>query len=269
MGVVYVMTGLRKNFWTHLRNTLAWTVVGVIAILGSLWAILIGILGSVGAVHKLTVWLAKMAMWVLGISYSVRGESNVKPATSYVVTPNHQSYSDVLTMLSALPFRFRWMLKKELLNMPLLGRGLSTTGAIPVDRSNPRKAAGSLKQACTKLIDGWSILVYPEGTTSPNGELLPFKKGPFVMAVQSGVPVLPVTCNGPSKILPRGAKFVSPGHVTITIGKPIETAGMTDQDIASLMAKTRAEINKHLDPNYNPFDTPHTPESYDQGALSA
>jgi 1-acyl-sn-glycerol-3-phosphate acyltransferase len=89
------------------------------------------------------------------------------------------------------------------------------------------------------------------------------------MAVQSGVPVLPVTCNGPSKILPRGAKFVSPGHVRITIGEPIETTGMTEQDIASLMEKTRAEISKHLDLNYNPFNTPHIPESYDQGTLSA
>ena len=88
------------------------------------------------------------------------------------------------------------------------------------------------------------------------------------MAVQSGVPVLPVTCNGPSKILPRGAKFVRPGHVTITIGEPIETTDMTDRDVALLMEKTRAEISKHLDLSYNPFNVQHSLDAGNQGAVS-
>jgi 1-acyl-sn-glycerol-3-phosphate acyltransferase len=105
-----------------------------------------------------------------------------------------------------------------------------------------------------KLGGGWSLLIYPEGTRSPDGNLLPFKKGAFVLAVNTGIPILPVTVNGAHKVLPKKTLALQPGHVTITISPPIPTAGLEDKDIPALMEKTRDVIAKRLDPNYDPFN---------------
>ena len=116
------------------------------------------------------------------------------------------------------------------------------------------RAVRSLLGAEEKVRDGWSILIFPEGTISDGGELLPFKKGPFVFAVRTGLPILPVTCNGVFRILPKGGRTLRRGHVTVTIGDPIVTNGMKGSDIPGLMEKVRAEITRNIDPDYDPFD---------------
>ena len=97
------------------------------------------------------------------------------------------------------------------------------------------------------------MLTYPEGTRSPDGQLLPFKKGAFMMAVQTGIPILPVTTNGAFKVLPKKTLWFRPGHITVTIGDPIVTAGLSEEDVPALLEMTRGEISKNLDPEYDPF----------------
>jgi 1-acyl-sn-glycerol-3-phosphate acyltransferase len=189
----------------------------------------------------------------MDLTFAIYGSDKVVLGTSYIVTPNHQGNADILALLTTLPVRFRWVIKRELLKIPLFGWALGSTGAISLDRSDRQQAVRSLQDGASKLAGGWSVLIYPEGTRTSDGNLQQFKKGAFMMAVQRGIPILPVTCNGAYKILPKKTIAFRPGHITLTVGDPIATDGLTEEDVPELMDKTRAAIGKHLDPDYDPF----------------
>ena len=211
------------------------------------------LVSSGGPAYRIERWWAWLVSKSMGLSFSLRGADNVAPGTSYIITPNHQSNSDILALIRMLPLRFRWVIKRELTKIPVFGWALSCTGAIAIDRSNPKEAIRILHNATDKLKGNWSVLIYPEGTRTYDGKLLPFKKGAFMMAVQTGIPILPVTSNGAFKVLPKKTIWFRPGHIIVTIGNPIPTQGLTENDVPELMERTRSEINKNLDPDYNPF----------------
>jgi len=198
------------------------------------------------------VWSWSVAA-AMGITASLSGAENVKIGDSYIVTPNHQSYIDVLALELVLPLKVLWVIKKELARIPFFGWALSRSGAICINRSNSAEAVRSLRDGSSKLVDGWSLLIYPEGTRSPTTALQPFKKGPFMLAIQTGVSILPVTVNGAHRIWPKHSKALYPGHMTVTIGKPIPTRGLSEQDVMELMDKTRRAILDHLNEDYTPF----------------
>ncbi len=198
-------------------------------------------------------WIRVVAA-VLGVTSSISGEEKTKPGTSYIVTPNHQGNADILAIYSKLPMPYLWVLKKELVRIPLFGWALSRTGAVCIDRSNPGQAVRQLQQGSKTLPKGWSLLIYPEGTRSPDGGLQKFKKGAFMLAVQTGLPILPVTVNGAFPILPKRTLVVRPGHITVTICDPIPTEGLTVKDVPALMQRTRKAVADKIDPTYDPFD---------------
>ncbi len=198
-------------------------------------------------------WWALIISFLMGLKFSVFGIENINPGQSYIVTPNHQGNADILALVTSLPVRFHWVIKRELLRIPVFGWALAGTGAIAIDRSNKETAVASLNQAKNKLSNGWSMLIYPEGTRTPDGKLLPFKKGPFMMAVQTGLPILPVTSNGAFKILPKKTLAFRPGLITLTIGEPIITEGLTEDDVPWLMEQTRSAIESNLSNDYDPF----------------
>ena len=189
----------------------------------------------------------------MGLTFSIHGAERLLPGGSYIVTPNHQGNADILALIITLPIRFRWVIKRELLKIPLFGWALGRTGAISLNRSDRSQAVRSLKEGASKLAGGWSVLIYPEGTRTSDGHLQPFKKGPFMMAVHSGIPILPVTCNGAFKIMPKNSLTFRPGHITVTVGDPIPSEGLTEDDVPRLMDQTRAAVGKHLNPDYDPF----------------
>lgn len=189
----------------------------------------------------------------MGITASISGTEKIVPGESYIITPNHQSFADIVSLFVNLPTPFRWVIKKEILKIPLFGRAMKATGAICLDRSDRERSVKSLQEGTDKLGGGWSVLIYPEGTRTPDGLLHAFKKGAFMMAVQTGIPILPVTCNGAFKIMPKNSLLFRPGHVTLSIGDPILTKGLTENSVAELMERTWQAINKHLNPAYDPF----------------
>ena len=194
----------------------------------------------------------------MGLTFSCKGAEKVVPGMSYIVTPNHQSNADILALICTLPMKFRWVVKRELLVIPLFGWALARTGAVPLNRKDRTQSINRLQQAAeSKFKDGWSVLIYPEGTRSPDGNLQEFKKGAFRMAVQTGIPILPITCNGAFKVLPKDTIFVRGGHITLTFGDPIDTNGLAVEDIPQLMEKTRQAIGKHFDADYDPFNGQH------------
>ncbi|MEJ2716911.1 MAG: lysophospholipid acyltransferase family protein, partial [Deltaproteobacteria bacterium] len=140
---------------------------------------------------------------IVGVTASIQGSHKMDPEVSYVITPNHQGNVDILGLVLTLPVKFRWVIKKELLRIPFFGWGLGSTGAISLDRGKGRESVKQLQEGLSKLGNGWSLLIYPEGTRSPDQDLLPFKKGPFRLALDRKVPILPVTVNGAFKLLPR------------------------------------------------------------------
>ncbi|MBI5252147.1 MAG: 1-acyl-sn-glycerol-3-phosphate acyltransferase [Desulfomonile tiedjei] len=204
-----------------------------------------------------TYRMGRMWNWAvakfMGLTFSISGAEKIVPGSSYIIAPNHQSFADILALFVNLPTPFRWVIKKELLKIPLFGKALGATGAICLDRSDKERSVKSLQEGTNKLGEGWSVLIYPEGTRTPDGLLHAFKKGAFMMAVQTGVSILPVTCNGAFKVMPKNTLLFRPGHITLSIGDPILTKGLTESSVPQLMERTWQAINKHLNPAYDPF----------------
>jgi 1-acyl-sn-glycerol-3-phosphate acyltransferase len=204
--------------------------------------------------YRISAWWAYGVARCMGLTFSIRGKEKITPGASYIITPNHQGNADILALFRCLPTPFRWVIKKELLKIPLFGPALGRTGAIAIDRSNPQEAIKSLEEGKKKLEGGWSVLIYPEGTRSPDENLQPFKKGAFMMAVQTGIPILPVTCNGAFRVLPKKTIFFRPGHIEVVIAAPIQTEGLTQEDVPNLIERTRHAMLSNLDTGFDPFD---------------
>jgi 1-acyl-sn-glycerol-3-phosphate acyltransferase len=191
---------------------------------------------------------------LMGLRFSLSGVENLDANTSYIITPNHQGLADILAIVSTLPVRFRWVVKKELFKIPVWGLALWSTGAIPIDRSNSATSIERLnREKDEKLKGGWSVVIYPEGTRTPDGNLKDFKKGAFMMAVQTGIPILPVVCNGAFKVLPKKTLAFRRGHIELNICPPISTQGLSEKDVPELMSRTREAILAKLRIDYDPF----------------
>jgi len=229
------------------------TVVIATGVLGPL-LILVSLFNSSGrAAYTIMCTWAWVCSKVLGVSASLHGAEKIVPGTSYVITPNHQSNADILALVRMLPTPYRWVIKKELVRIPVFGWALARTGAVSLDRSNTAQSVERLRKSVDKLKGGWSLLIYPEGTRTRDGNVQAFKKGGFMLAVNTGIPILPVTVNGAFKMLPKTAYLPIPGHVTITVGDPIPTEGLTQADVPQLMERTRQAVLKNFDPDFDPY----------------
>ncbi len=176
----------------------------------------------------------------------VEGSENLDTNRSYVIMSNHQSHFDVLTLYGHWAGQFRWVIKQELRKVPFLGPACYKMGHIFIDRSNRERAIASLEAARPQLTNGVSVLFFPEGTRSRDGRLRTFKKGGFVMALDLGLPILPVSVSGTHKILPCKTLKLLPGSATITIQEAIDTTAYSHDDRERLMADVRAAIQKGL-----------------------
>lgn len=179
---------------------------------------------------------------VAGIPVTVEGLERVDWSRPYVIASNHQSFVDIWVFAAKLPGRIRFVSKKELRRVPLFGHAMEASGHIFIDRRN-RVAAFSVYDAAAKQIrSGTSAVVFVEGTRSRDGTLQAFKKGPFVLAIAAGVPVLPVYVAGTHAVLPRGACIPRPGPVTLRVGEPIPTDGLSYEDRDALTRRCREAI---------------------------
>jgi 1-acyl-sn-glycerol-3-phosphate acyltransferase len=170
-----------------------------------------------------------------------------EPGKPYFYVMNHQSLFDIVVAFVSIPVNLRYIAKKSLRVIPFLGWYMSVVGMIFIDRKNREEAVRSLDEACQKIRSGKSILVYPEGTRSRDGFILPFKKGPFVMALQAGVPIVPVAIEGCQNLLERDSLVIKGGRVDIAIGQPIPTTGLSLAERDALMVRVRnALIDLHL-----------------------
>ena len=222
--------------------------IGLFSVLMCIWALVIPIFwGSGRAVHfRCAVPWAKVILRVCGIRVTVRGRENVSPEIPRIYMCNHQSFFDIWTLLAFLPVDFKFILKQELMNIPLLGPAMRGAGYIGVERKDPRKAVKSIALAAKRIREGASVLIFPEGTRSPDGRLQSFKRGGFNLAFKSGCDIVPVAINGSHRIAKKGSLCINKGSYSLHIGEPIALSGYGKRDIQRLMDDVHEAIGEKL-----------------------
>jgi 1-acyl-sn-glycerol-3-phosphate acyltransferase len=188
-----------------------------------------------------TTW-ARICAFLTPMPVTVEGAEHAQRNRSYIVASNHQSMFDILVIYGWLRLDLKWVMKAELRKLPAIGIGCEKAGHIFVERRNPKQAAQAITEALDRLGDGIGILFFPEGTRSPDGRLLPFKKGAFRTAIDQQLPLLPVTVIGTRDILPARTLRLFPGKARMVIHPPIETTGLTVDQVDELMRQAREVI---------------------------
>ncbi|HZI20803.1 MAG TPA: lysophospholipid acyltransferase family protein [Pyrinomonadaceae bacterium] len=198
--------------------------------------------------HWCAVLWSRMIARTVGARVSVSGAGHLRPGESYVFLSTHQSYMDIPVMLGYLPSQLRIAAKREVFQIPFLGWHMRRGGHISINRGSTAEAVESLRRAASEVRPGISVFLYPEGTRSRDGAIQPFKKGGFKFALQAGLPIVPVAIVGTRALLPRDSVVFRPGPVFLHLGRPIPTAGLTDEDLPDLMRQVRDAMASHLSP---------------------
>lgn len=208
-------------------------------------ALPISLLGE-DIVHRWgTVW-GRGTLLLAGLQIKVRGSEHIPQNRSVVYIVNHQSNFDIPILYAGLPLQFRWLAKQELFNVPLFGLAMRRCGYIPINRSDRRKAMHSMNEAAKQISDGTSVIIFPEGTRSPDGHLQEFKKGGFLIAVKAQAPVVPVVIKGSFSVMSKSSLRINNSAIEMEIFPPLDTAGMKSSDIAGLMEQVRQPIANNL-----------------------
>jgi len=195
---------------------------------------------------------------IVGVNVRIEGLENIRPDQTYIFVANHSSQFDIFSWQGYFPYNFRWIAKKELFSIPFFGRAMKQVGYIPIDRSKGRQALKSLDQAAKQIATGSSVLIFPEGTRTPNGRLQEFKTGAIMLAIKSGVPVVPIGFNGSYPVLPKGRLLPRPGNITIRIGIPEETSHYNAKDKQALALSLHSAVESLLDAPYRSEAEPHS-----------
>lgn len=213
-------------------------------LLGSL-AVVVGLISPRRAVLVAHLW-GRACLRIAGVTVAVEGLHHIAAGQRYVIMANHESGLDIPVLLTALPpsLEVRFLAKKVLFDIPFLGWAMRSAGFIPVDREDRSTAAATIRQTLEEVAAGGSPLVFPEETWTLDGRLLPFQRGGFLVAIKSGLPILPVGLEGPRVVLPPDEGLIRPQPVTVRIGGPIPTSGLGISQRGELTAATRREIDR-------------------------
>jgi 1-acyl-sn-glycerol-3-phosphate acyltransferase len=193
----------------------------------------------------LPIWFGRYAwsrlgLWLSGASVEVVRPIPALPRGPVVFASNHESVLDIWVLFATLPRGFRFIAKQELFRLPVFGWYLSLGGHIPVDRSNRARSIESLRRAGAAVRGGTSLVVFPEGTRSRDGRVHPFKKGPFAVAKEAGVPVIPIAISGSGAVTPSKVIAVHPGAIRVAAGDPVDPGAFPDKE--ALLAEVRRRI---------------------------
>lgn len=206
------------------------------------------------------VWIGrKWIGWIFhtcGVRVVAEGLANIDRTRSYVFMSNHQSVLDIGALVLTLPVSWRFVAKRELTFIPFFGWALGLSDQIVIDRGNRTKAVRSLARAAERIRAGVNVIIFPEGTRSPTGEIREFKSGGFHLALQAQVPVLPATVSGSRELIPKRSLKVHSGTIKVVYGAPIPTRGMGPEQRDELKAQVRAAIERGFDPVLQGADAP-------------
>lgn len=230
---------------SFIRTVLAMLTSAVVTpILGGLVVVgaLLGVRDKPGGIYdKVPRWWSKAILLAGGVKVRVHGWENAGSGEPRIFAANHVSWFDVPALASTLP-RYKFVAKAELFKVPVFGHGIRAIGMIEIQRDNRKAAFGAYDVAAQKIQAGNSVVVFPEGTRGYEYPLRPFKKGPFVLALAAGVPIVPVILHGTIEVLKKGSLWAHPGRVDIHLLEPVETAGIDYDQRDALMAKVRGRM---------------------------
>lgn len=190
---------------------------------------------------------AKLFCILSFVRVTVKGHENISKGTSYVFVANHQGAYDIFAIYGYLGHNFKWMMKKALERIPLVGYSCRRAGHIYVDNRTPAAIRQTMADAERQLAGGMSVVVFPEGSRTLDGKVHAFRRGAYTLAVEFGLPVVPLTIDGAYKVMPRTALLPRPGHITLTIHRPIE-APSDGHEMKSLIETSRQAILSALPP---------------------
>ncbi|KAF0216992.1 MAG: 1-acyl-sn-glycerol-3-phosphate [Geobacteraceae bacterium] len=194
---------------------------------------------------------AKIWSWVslrlAGVKVEVAGRERIPAGEPVIFMSNHQGNFDILSLYIAIPRQFAWLAKEELFKIAVFGHSMGRAGYIPLDRSDGRSALKSIDAAAAKIKSGHSVVVFPEGTRTKDGTLLPFRRGGFLLAAKAGVPIVPVTINGSISINPKNRIELYPGVIRIRFADPIPATGTSGKQRDLLMEQVKTAIEAGLE----------------------
>lgn len=214
------------------------TATIIAAILTAIGSILFG--GKWWGYWPAHIW-AKLFCIMSFVKVTVTGRENISKGTSYVFVANHQGAYDIFSIYGYLNHNFKWMMKKSLERIPLVGYSCRKAGHIYVDNHSPAAIRQTMQDAEKQLAGGMSVVVFPEGSRTFDGKVHAFRRGAYTLAVEFGLPVVPVTIDGAFDVMPRTSWLPRPGHIKLTIHRPIE-APADGHDIKNLIDQSRKTI---------------------------
>jgi 1-acyl-sn-glycerol-3-phosphate acyltransferase len=232
-----IRTVLMLTFWA--------LALPVAAVLGFPWTFLTR---DVSFLYRMAMWGAWTGVRLAGVKIQSVGLEKIDPTRTYIFMSNHTSNIDPPILLPLIPRRTSVMAKKELFSYPILGETMRIGDLVPVDRGNRDAGIAAVRAAAAVIRQGINMTIYVEGKRSFDGKLLPFKKGPFYLAMECGVPVVPVTIVGTHEIMPKARFRISSGTAKIVFHEPIEPKDFGTRDF--LMERVRSAINQALPPEY-------------------
>lgn len=227
---------------------IAWIILDTL--ISSIIAISVSLFSKTGnAPHIIGRYWAKSILWVAGIRVEVKGLSNLDPVHPCIFMCNHQSNFDILVLFAALPVQFRWIAKAELFKIPLFGRAMRGANYVSIERKDRRSAVKSIDIAAEKVKSGVCVMIFPEGTRSPDGKIKDFKKGGFFLAQKAGVPIIPVVINGTWSIMSKDSLRIIPGKVSLSILPSIDISEYSKDRRDEVMLLIRDRICREFEYN--------------------
>lgn len=238
-----------RELLSHARSVLIlipWLLVATLAM--GLISFFCSFFDSTGKLqHKVAVTWARMLLAVFQVKVEVIGAERLDPNRQYVFCSNHFSLVDTPIMFSSMPREFRIMARHGLWRIPFIGWHLNRAGHVPVNRENPREAKKSIARAAEKIRSGYSILLFPEGGRTRTEEMRTFKPGAAYIAIEAGVPIVPMAIKGSRRVLEPGSTHLRPGRVELRVGEPVSTTGMKNRDAKDAIARVQAEVRRIWD----------------------
>jgi 1-acyl-sn-glycerol-3-phosphate acyltransferase len=221
-------------------NTLAFVVITLVGAVAAMVSLLVDRSGD--SVLRLARLWSRCVLASAGVKLTIHTRRPLDPSRPYVFMCNHLSGSDIWSLFVAIPFPVRMIAKKQLGRIPFFGWAMHAGRFIFIDRQNPMAARRSIEEAARRIQAGHSVLIFPEGTRSRDGVLGPFKKGGFHLAIASGAEIVPCGIRGSREVMPRGSALIHPGAISVEVGEPISTQGLTEDDRGALLDRVRAQI---------------------------
>lgn len=237
--------------WLNLYPLYQWLIYLPLAVLATLLSALLAVpLALLVSPRLANLWVAvhwgRVLAWLVPVRVQVEGLDRIDPGQSYVVVANHQSQFDIPVVYGWIGLDLRWVAKAEVGRIPFVAAGCRAIGHVFINRSDPAQARTAINRTVARLKPGTGLMFFAEGTRSRSGELLPFKKGAFRVAIDQQLPILPVTVTGTRNILPADSLRIRPGRVRMIVHSPVSTEGLTHEQAGELRRRCHAVIASAL-----------------------